>query len=179
MATIRTDGKPGELNDTQALSAVASPVHRNGNGRTKTEGQGPNHSPARVLADRTNGNSADRSVASALHATSLRFTLVAALSLIELIYYRARNTEIAYVAAGTCLIFIALALQTSRLHRAGFLTALSFFAMSTTAIAVVAMTTEQGIGLVIKPLIAHLVLMASIYRNFETREDLQLVENRQ
>ena len=176
MATLRINGKPGELTETP--TAAASPVHRNGRTETETEGHGPNHLPASVLAHRMFGNSADRSAARALHATSLRFTLVAALSLIEFIYFRTRNVSVEYIAACTCLIFVALALKASRLHRAAFLSALSVYGVSTTAMAVVAMTTEQGIELVMTPLVLHAILIFSLYRNFETREELQLLENK-
>jgi hypothetical protein len=178
MATIRIDGKPGELKET--TTAAASPVHRNGKTETETEtqGHGPNHSPASVLAHRMFKDSADRSAARALHATSLRFTLVAALSLIEFIYFRTRNVSVAYIAATTCLIFLALALKASGLHRAGFLSALSVYGISTTATAVVAMTTEQGIELVMTPLVLHAILIFSVYRNFETHEELQILENK-
>jgi hypothetical protein len=179
MATLRINGEPGELKETTAPSAAASPVHRNGKTETETEGQGPNHSPARELVHRIFKPSADRSAARALHATSLRFTLVAALSLIEFLYFRVQNVSVAYIAAGTCLIFLALALKASRLHRAGFLTALSVYGISTTSMAVVAMTTEQGIELVMTPLVLHAILIFSLYRNFEVRDQLQLLENKQ
>lgn len=157
-----------------APSVVAPPVHRSG----KTETEGPKAQGVSAPQYRTIPSwIAHREAASGTQASTLRFVLVATLSLIEVLLYRDTYSSVAYLSAATFLLFLMFAVQAPRINRAGNLLALTVYGVSTTAMAVIAMTSEYGIGLVFKPLIVRCALLYALYRRFELQDDAQVLQN--
>lgn len=161
--------------------ARAARASSKGNGNTETvySGLGTQtvFDESTFTAKRIDSSLARKAVTSTIRWSSLRFFLVAALSLIEFLLYRDESDEIAFISGATFLVFLAVGVYAYKLSRVAFLVALGIYGLSTTCLAIYAMTTEFGIFLVIKPMIARCILLYSLYRNYGLLTDLHLLEN--
>ncbi len=165
--------KRNEQNETRPGATAVPPVHRNG----QTETEGPNQATGSNQFRVISSEIAHR-VPTSGKSNLLRFLLVATLALVEsFFFHRGTEASLTYLSAATFVVFILLSLQSQRMARTGALVALVAFAVSTWTMAVIAMTTEQGIGLVMKPLVARFVLLFLLYRGFEMQDEMQALQN--
>src|SRR5262245_2359043 len=120
---------------------------------------------------------ADRSLAVAATTNkvrwfSLRFFLVAAVTLFEAYIFRDDDPTVAMGSLLVGVVFLAIGIFAVRLSRVAFLVAMAIYALDTLALLLWAMSTDGGFFFAVKSLIVHGVILHQLYLNYGMLVDL-------
>lgn len=103
---------------------------------------------------------------------SLRFFVVAAVTLFEAYIFRDDDPTVAMASLLVGVVFLVIGIFAMRLSRVAFLAALAIYGLDTLGIFLWAMGTDGGLLFAIKPLIVHGVILHQLYLNYGMLVDL-------
>lgn len=158
-------------------TAVPSPVQGNRKTENVYEGPGPQSvfDRDRFQANKSDTNLARAAVTKIIGRARVSFFIVAAVSAIECTLFRREGDAIVLISGATCLIFVVFGMYSSMPSSSGYLSAMAIYGVSTTMLAVYAMTTESGINLVLMPLIGRGLLLFALYWGYGNLTDEHLI----
>jgi hypothetical protein len=161
---------PGFGTRTQSSSTTATAI-------SGTVYNGP--APGGTVFDETKfvAKKPDRSMAVAattkkIRWFSLRFFLVAAVSLIEYFALRESDSTVAMASLFVFFVFLLIGIFAMRLSRVAFLVALAIYGLDTAGILLWALNTDGGLFFAMKPLIVHGIILHQLYLNYGLLVDL-------
>jgi hypothetical protein len=103
---------------------------------------------------------------------SLRFFVVAAVTLFEAYIFRDDDPTVAMGSLLVGVVFVVIGIFAMRLSRVAFLAALAIYSLDTLGLFLWAMSTDGGFFFAIKPLIVHGVILHQLYLNYGMLVDL-------
>ena len=103
---------------------------------------------------------------------SVRFFVVAAITLFEAYIFRDNDPTVAMGSFLVGVVFLVIGIFAMRLSRVAFLVAMAIYALDTVGVFLWAMSTDGGLFFAIKPLIVHGVILHQLYLNYGLLVDL-------
>lgn len=135
------------------------------------------YDPAKHKPNQADYSVTRKAVTKKIQYASVRFFVVAAISLAEYFIYRGADQDLtAYSALFTATVFMVIGLFAIRLSRGAFLAGLLLYGLDTLGLVYTGLTSDLGIFFVAKPLIVHGIILYRLYASYQLIGDLHDLE---
>lgn len=127
---------------------------------------------SKFVAKKPDASVAIKATTTRVRWATLRFFVVAAVSLVGVFIYWPDEPALAISSGVVCAIFLAIGIFAFRLHKSAFIAGLVVYALDTCLLLFQAITTDGGFILYIKSIVVHGIILYRLWVAYGHLQDL-------